>query len=161
MVICEVRSFCSIAARLGCCSSSVCLSVCCACSHLGCVTCLPLLHLGLLVLILLDQVFKDLLQAIRIRLQGRQDIAHRPFSKNAIDHAEAFTIARERSKCLQDKSASSSASFSIMHMRSITRVMGAHRMAWKFGHERALLQVRHVGWKVVHVRDEVANFRQS
>lgn len=58
-------------------------------------TYLPLLHLILLRLILLDQFLERLLQSIRIRLQNGHDFLDRPLGEDAVDHAEAFAIIGE------------------------------------------------------------------
>lgn len=66
---------------------------------------LPLVQLVLLGLVLLDQVVKDLLQPVRICPQGGDDILDGPLHQNAIDHAEALAITRQRFQGFKNKSA--------------------------------------------------------
>lgn len=70
---------------------------------------LPLLHLLLFAVVLLHQIFQDLLEAIGVCLQRRDYILHRPLNQNSIYHPEAFSVAGERFKSLKDESAGTEA----------------------------------------------------
>ena len=59
-------------------------------------TYLPILHLILLRLVLLDQLRERLAQPVRVGLQDRHHFLHRALREHAVDHAEAFAVARER-----------------------------------------------------------------
>lgn len=102
-----------IAEQPGCCSSSVehivsLLPACCPVAGTS-EPYLPLLHILLFAVVLLHQVLQDLLEAIRVCLQGRDHILHRPLNQNSIYHPEAFSVAGERLKSLEDESAGTQA----------------------------------------------------
>lgn len=80
------------------------VSTCPSTMSIKIATYLPLLHLILLALILNNKLIKHLLQSLRIRLQSRNNLLHRPLHKNPIDHAKAFSIFGKRLQCLQDES---------------------------------------------------------
>lgn len=62
----------------------------------GVMSCLPFLQIVLFCLILLYKIVKDLLQPVRIGLEGGHHVFDRPLHEDAIDHAEALSISRER-----------------------------------------------------------------
>lgn len=67
------------------------------------MTYLPLLQLILLCLVLLDQVVQDLLQPLSVCLEGGNDILDGPLYQHAVDHAEAFAVARKGLQGVKDK----------------------------------------------------------
>ena len=72
-------------------------------NNLDVVLLLPLLHLLLLLVILLDEVSKHFLQALAVGLQGWDDICDSALDQDAIDETEALAIAWEWLESLQDK----------------------------------------------------------
>lgn len=68
-----------------------------------CVIYLPFVHLLLLLLVLLDQLFQYLLETLRIGFEDRLDILNGPLNKNAIDHSKTFTVLRQWSQRFKDK----------------------------------------------------------
>jgi len=72
--------------------------------NLHIIALLPLFHLILRLLILLDQVVQDLLQAIRVCLKGRHDVGDGALDEDAVDHAEALAGAGEGVKGFEDES---------------------------------------------------------
>lgn len=67
---------------------------------------LPLLHIILLPLILLNQLLQNLLQSFRISLERRSNILHRFLDQDSIDHSKALAVWGKGSQCLQYKSVS-------------------------------------------------------
>ena len=66
-------------------------------------TYLPLLQIVLLGLVLLDQIFEDLLQPVGVGLERGLHILDGALYQDAVDHAEAFAIVRERLQSLKDE----------------------------------------------------------
>ena len=66
---------------------------------------LPLFHLILLSLVLLDQLLKGFLQAIRVGFQDGDNLFDGALCEDAVDHAETFSVAGEGLEGFEDESA--------------------------------------------------------
>ncbi len=62
---------------------------------------LPRLQLGLLVVVLLDQAPQHLLQPLRVCRESRNDVVHRFFDENPVNHLETFPVSWERIEGLE------------------------------------------------------------
>lgn len=67
---------------------------------------LPLLHLRLHPIILLDQILQDLAQTGRVRLQRGHNLGDGALHKHAVDHAETLALGRQRLQGFQHDSIS-------------------------------------------------------
>lgn len=66
-------------------------------------TYLPFFQVVLLGLVLFDQIVEDLLQPLGVGLEGGLHILDGPLYQDAVDHAEALAVARERLQSLEDE----------------------------------------------------------
>jgi len=64
---------------------------------------LPLLHLLLLPLVLLNQILQHLAQTLRVRLECWHYVLNSTLDEHAINHAEAFAVAGKRSQGFEDE----------------------------------------------------------
>lgn len=71
--------------------------------NLDVVLLLPLLHLLLLLVILLDEISEHFLQALAVGLQGWDDIGDSALDQDAINETEALAIGWEWLESLQDE----------------------------------------------------------
>ena len=61
---------------------------------------LPLLHIILLPLVLLNQLVQNFPQSFRICFKGRSDVFHRLFNQDSINHSKALAVVGKGSQCL-------------------------------------------------------------
>ena len=61
---------------------------------------LPLLHILLLTLVLLDKFIQYSLETIGIDLESWQHVLHRSFDQDAIDHAKTLAFPRQGRQCV-------------------------------------------------------------
>ena len=68
------------------------------------LTHLPLVHLVLAFLVLLDQIVQHPLQTVRVRADRRHRVLHRPLHQDAIDHPETLPLPGKRFERLEHES---------------------------------------------------------
>lgn len=71
--------------------------------NLNVVLLLPLLHLLLLSLILLDKVFQHLSKTLGVRLENWLDVCDCALDEDTVDHAEAFAVGWEGLESIEDE----------------------------------------------------------
>lgn len=64
---------------------------------------LPLLHFVLLGLVLFHQIVQNLLEAVQVGLKGGDDVLHRSFNEDAINHAKALSVLRNGTESFEHK----------------------------------------------------------
>jgi len=67
------------------------------------MTYLPLVHLLLLRLVLLQQILQNFLETFRVCLQRWYHILHRPLHQHAVNHAETLPILGEGLQSLENQ----------------------------------------------------------